>query len=239
MDQEQAAKIIANIADVQERIESTALKAGRNPAAISLIAVTKDKSAAIIKLLAENGIKKIGENYIQEAEFKIEILKDLEIEWHMMGNIQQKKEKKIAYLFDVIHSVNSKMTAQQLNASAEHLGKTLPIYLEINVSGEPTKQGWSARDNTALEELLLDVEELLTYPALRVQGLMTMAPYSTKPEDARPYFRRMREIRDTLNTKLAGYSAQGLSMGMSGDFQVAIEEGATDLRIGTALVGIR
>ena len=239
MDEAQALRIRENIDRVNDRIHQAAARAGRDENMIDLVAVTKEKSAPIVKILAESGITKIGESYLQEAEFKIDLLKDLGIEWHMIGNIQRGKEKQIAYRFQVVHSVGSKRTAQELDKFSGGLGTRLPVYLELNVSGESTKHGWSAKMDNELEQLIPVFEEILDYPALNVVGLMTMAPYSDNPEDARPYFQRMRNIRDFLQARIPDSSISELSMGMSGDFEVAIEEGATILRIGSALVGPR
>lgn len=239
MDETQAFKIKENIEKVQTRIHQAAARSGRDESEISLVAVTKQKSAAIVKLLAESGIRKIGESYLQEAEFKIDLLENLGIEWHMIGNIQRGKEKHIVHRFQVVHSVGSKATAKALNKFAAQIEMNLPVYLELNVSGESTKQGWIADEKDKLGELVPVFEEILDYPALNVLGLMTMAPYSDDPEDARPYFARMRKIRDRLQKEIPNSSVTNLSMGMSGDFEVAIEEGATVLRIGSALVGPR
>ena len=239
MDEAQVLRIKENIEKVSARIHQAAARAGRDDSKIELVAVTKEKSAAVVKILAERGIRKIGESYLQEAEFKIDLLKDLGIEWHMIGNIQRGKEKQIPYRFQVVHSVGSKRTAQELDKFSEDLGTRLPVYLELNVSGESTKHGWSAKEDDELEQLIPIFKEILDYPALNVVGLMTMAPYSDNPEDARPYFQRMRNIRDFLQARIPDSSISELSMGMSGDFEVAIEEGATILRIGSALVGPR
>ena len=239
MDEGQELKIEENIEKVRTRIYKAARRCGRDSSDISLVAITKQKPATIIKALAENGIKKIGESYLQEAVFKIDILGDLDIEWHMVGNIQRGKEKHIVSRFDLVHSVGAKRTAQELSKYASLANKTLPVFLELNVSGESTKQGWEIRDNIRLERLLPEFEEILDYSSLHVKGLMTMAPYSSNPEDARPYFKRMREIREFLSSALPTADFNDLSMGMSGDFEVAIEEGATVVRIGTALVGPR
>ena len=239
MDETQVLKIEENIEKVKERIHLAATRAGRDDSQIDLVAVTKQKSAAVVKQLADCGIKKIGESYLQEAEFKINLLKNLEIEWHMIGNIQRGKEKHIAHLFQVVHSVGSKKTAQELNKYATQLGKIIPVYLELNVSGESTKHGWRVKEDAELDKLAPIFEEILDCPALNVVGLMTMAPYSDDPEDARPYFRKMRYFREQLQTAIPNSPITGLSMGMSGDFEVAIEEGATILRIGSALVGPR
>jgi pyridoxal phosphate enzyme (YggS family) len=239
MDSEQDQKIKENIEKVKERIRKAAKRCGRDDSDIQLIAVTKQKSAAVVKTLAENGIRRIGESYLQEALFKIELLESLDIEWHMIGNIQRGKEKHIASRFQVVHSLGAIRTARELNKNAAKINKVLPVYLELNVSGESTKQGWIVKEGQSPEILLPEFEEIMDYHSLDILGLMTMAPYSLDPEDSRPYFTRMREIRDYLLTTMPNLSITDLSMGMSGDFEVAIEEGATVVRIGSALVGPR
>lgn len=216
-----------------------AKRSGRDDTEIDLVAVTKQKSAAVVKALVDNGVHKIGESYVQEANFKMDLLPDPDIEWHMIGNIQRGKEKLIASLFQIVHSVGSKRTARELNLAAASLDKVLPIYIELNVSGESTKYGWQMKDDEKLAGLLSELEEIADYSHLNLIGLMTMAPYSTDPEMSRPFFRRMRAVRDFLKKSLPGSQITELSMGMSGDFEVAIEEGATILRIGSALVGHR
>lgn len=228
-----------NVDKVKARIQKAARRSGRDDREISLIAVTKQKPATVIKELAENGVRKIGESYLQEAVFKIDLLEKYDIEWHMIGNIQQGKEKHVASRFQVVHSVGARRTARALNKYAAMHAKRLPVYLELNVSGESTKSGWQVKEGENLETLLPEFEEILDYSSLTVLGLMTMAPYSINPEDARPYFKRMREIRDYLVSTVTCSNIAGLSMGMSGDFEVAIEEGATIVRIGSALVGPR
>ncbi len=239
MEHDQSKFIQQNIEDVLGRIHRTALAAGREPDDISLIAVTKLKSAAVIKSLTDFGINRIGESYLQEALFKIDLLKGMPIEWHMVGSIQPGKEKKIAAKFAEVHSVENLKTAKALDKNARLNERILPVYLEFNVSGEDTKHGWMAWDENHWPELLTDLEEILELSSLRVKGLMTMAPYSNNPQDARPYFQRLRKLREYLAVKIHDFGESGLSMGMSGDFEVAIEEGATVLRIGSALVGPR
>lgn len=239
MDVAQDFIIKENIEKVKARISQAAKRSGRDEREISLIAVTKQKPAAVIKELVENGVRKIGESYLQEAVFKIDLLAKYDIEWHMIGNIQQGKEKHVARRFQVVHSVGAKRTARELNKYAAVNEIKLPVYLELNVSGESTKHGWQVKDDEMLKELLPEFEEILDYSSLTVLGLMTMAPYSINPEDARPYFKRLREIRDYLTSTVTCSSIVDLSMGMSGDFEVAIEEGATVVRIGSALVGFR
>ncbi len=232
-------QISRSISVVQERIRDAAIKVGRDPAGIDLVAVTKKKNALVIKTLVENGITKIGESYLQEAIFKVDLLKDLPAEWHMIGPIQNGKEKNVARYFTVVHSIDRVDLARQLNSAAERLNKKIIGYLEFNVSGESSKYGWNAWDSSRWEDLLPEVEEVLSQSALKIIGLMTMAPYSSDPESSRPYFRKLSNLRTYLTSKFPAANLDGLSMGMSGDYQVAVEEGATMLRIGTALVGSR
>jgi len=232
-------QIDRNIQIVQERIQKAAIRAGRDPDDIALMAVTKQKSANVVKALIDCGIMRIGESYLKEALFKIDLLKDFPVEWHMIGNIQSGKEKKISRAFSCVHSVGEFRTAAELNKYAIKNEKTLPIYLEMNVSGEDTKGGWLAVDHEDWEGLLPDISKVLGLTNIKVLGLMTMAPYSEIPENSRPYFIRLRKVKEFLKKQLPNSRIAGLSMGMSGDFEVAIEEGATILRIGSALVGPR
>jgi len=227
------------IEKIQDRIDQAAQKTGRYSNEIELVAVTKEKSAAIIKNLLDNGISKIGESYLKEALFKIELLKDYELDWHMIGNIQSGKELQIAINFAEIHSVGRLRTAEELNRRARQIERVLPIYLEFNVSGEGTKHGWAAWNENQWANLIPEIEKVTGFQNLKIKGLMTMAPYSVNPEDSRPYFARLRKLGIYLQTIFPKNNFSGLSMGMSGDFEVAIEEGATVLRIGSALVGSR
>lgn len=228
-----------NVDIVFERIENASRKAGRDPETISLVAVTKQKPAVVVKTLVELGLKKIGESYLKEASFKMDLLKDFQIDWHMIGTIQTGKEKEIAARFNEVHSVGNKITAVKLNEFAAIYHRNLPIFLEFNVSGEATKHGWEAWNEDTWPELAPDLDEILDLSNLEVKGLMTMAPYSEDPQSARPFFKRLRKLRDYLSKEYPRAGIEGLSMGMSGDFEVAIDEGATVLRIGSALVGPR
>ena len=239
MEENQPEFIRKNIDDVKARIQHAAKNAGRDPGEITLVAVTKQKSAAVIKSLSEFGITHIGESYLKEALFKIDLFKDFPIEWHMIGAIQPGKEKTIAAKFAEVHSVENLKTANALNESALYNNKILPIYLEYNVSGEKTKHGWDAWNEKEWPGLMVNIEKILGFTNLKVKGLMTMAPYSSNAQDARPYFQKLRKLRDFMIEEIPGLKGMGLSMGMSGDFEVAIEEGATVLRIGSALVGPR
>ena len=239
MDTDRADLIHKNIEVVLERIQNSAKTAGRDPKDISLVAVTKQKPASVIKTLSDFGIKRIAESYLKEALFKIELLKEFNIEWHMIGSIQQGKEKDIAAKFMEVHSLENIKTATKLDKFAKLYERTLPVYLEFNVSGEETKHGWDAWDEKLWPGLIPELSEILALSNIYVKGLMTMAPYSNTPEDARPYFQRLRYLRDYLAKEFPRSNLNGLSMGMSGDFEVAIEEGATVLRIGSALLGPR
>ena len=238
-DSQECNLIKARIDKIQDRINQAALKTGRNSEEIELIAVTKEKSAVIIKILLENGISKIGESYLKEALFKIELLKDYKLDWHMIGNIQSGKELQIAINFAEIHSVGRFRTAEQLNSKARQIERVLPIYLEFNVSGEGTKHGWAAWNENLWVNFLPEIEKVTKFQNLNIKGLMTMAPYSINSEDSRPYFARLRKLGIYLQSIFPENNFKGLSMGMSDDFEVAIEEGATVLRIGSALVGSR
>jgi pyridoxal phosphate enzyme (YggS family) len=227
------------LAEVQERINYAAEASGRDPDEIELVVVTKGKSAEVVKGLVDLGIKKIGESYLKEALFKQELLQNYEIEWHMIGTIQSGKAKQIIYNFEKIHSVDRIELAHELQKWAQQLGRKMPIYLELNVSGEATKQGWTLITDSDHEIFLKNLDQIFNMNALEVQGLMTMAPYSENPETARWYFRKLREASNFLQFRYPERKITGLSMGMSGDFEVAIQEGATILRIGSAIVGER
>jgi hypothetical protein len=228
-----------NIKLVQDRIRKAAISVNRDPDDIELIAVTKEKSAIIVKTLFENGIRKIGESFLNEALFKIELLKDYSIEWHMIGTIQSGKAKQIVQHFNQIHSIDRVDLARKLHKLAEKYDRSLSVYLECNVSGENTKHGWAAWEDKQWELLLPEIEDIMDMGSLNIKGLMTMAPYSINPEDSRPYFQRLRMLQDFLDKRYPGKGFSGLSMGMSGDFEVAIQEGASAVRIGSALVGHR
>lgn len=217
--------IAANVRDVQRRIGEACERSHRLPSDVILVAVTKGVEAAAIRAAFDCGIKNFGENRVQEAEEKIGQLSDLRksIVWHMVGHLQTNKARKAANLFDIIHSVDSLRLAEILNRCAQ---KPLPILIEVNVSGEVTKSGF------AVDEVVKAVTEIRRLPNLRAIGLMTIAPMAVDPEEVRPVFRKLRELRDSMGL-------EHLSMGMSDDFQVAIEEGATMVRIGRAIFGER
>jgi pyridoxal phosphate enzyme (YggS family) len=229
--------ISVNVAAVRERIASAARRAGRKPDEIALMAVTKTQPPERIREAYEAGLKIFGESRVQEFAGKVDTLRDLKAaEWHMIGHLQTNKAAKTAELFRAVDSVDSLKLAEKLDAAARALGKKLDVLIEINVGGEAAKSG-VAPDSLALEELLTAASRL---EALAFRGLMTVPPFTDNPEGARPYFRKLRQLRDVISArKLPGIAMDELSMGMSHDFEVAIEEGSTCVRVGTAIFGER
>jgi hypothetical protein len=229
--------IAENTAIVYERIAASARRSGRNPSDISLMAVTKTHSAERIREAYQAGLRLFGENRVQEFAGKADALRDLQdVQWHLIGHLQTNKAAKAAELFAAVDSVDSLRLTEKLNASAQQLGKKLEVLIEINVGGEAAKSGL-APDSQELEELLIAAPRL---DSLMFRGLMAIPPFTENPEEARPYFRRLRRLRDQIaSRRLPGITMDVLSMGMSHDFEVAIEEGSTCVRVGTAIFGER
>ncbi len=225
---------------VLAKIDQAARQAGRNPDEIKLVVVTKGHPAAAIGELYRLGCRSVGENRVGEAQEKQAALADLkDLNWHMIGHIQSRKAVRVAGAFELVHSLDSVKLAKRLDRFTGEADTIQKVLLQFNVSGEESKSGWDAWDESRWENLLPEMEEVLDCQNLRVSGLMTMAPYSLNPEDARPSFARLRRLRDWLALRFPGEDWSQLSMGMSGDFVPAIEEGATILRIGTAVMGPR
>ena len=229
--------ITDNIARIRERISQAAARAGRSPDSVILMAVSKVVEPERIRQAYQAGIRVFGENRVQEFDGKASALADLkEAEWHLIGHLQTNKAKKAVELFHAVDSVDSLRLAEKLNQAAEQANKTLTVLIEINVGGEESKSG-VAPASSELEELLQGFQKLQN---LEVRGLMTIPPFTENPQDGRPYFRRLRELRDTIaNRRLPRIQMDVLSMGMSHDFEVAIEEGSTCVRVGTAIFGER
>ena len=217
--------ITRNLRDVERRIAQAAQRAGRSPAEITIVAVTKGLTAQAIEAALEAGIRHIGENRVQEARGKIARLSNLQPcpTWHMVGHLQTNKVKTAVEIFDIIHSIDSLRLAEALSGRARN---TVSVLLQVNISGEEPKSGFSQA------ELHKAAEDVARLPMLEVKGLMTIAPLVSDPEEVRPIFRRLRELRDSLGL-------EHLSMGMSDDFEVAVGEGATMVRIGRAIFGER
>ena len=218
--------------EVKAKIAAACARAGRDPSEVEIIAVTKMHGAEVVQEAWNAGLRIVGENKVQEAAWK----KPASVTgpmWHLIGHLQSNKVRKALGLFDFFHSVDTAALADRMNAIADDIGAAPHILLEVNVSGEKSKSGMKPED---VEPTVRHIME--SCPRLTVEGLMTMAPFSENPEDARPYFRRLRELRDAVEKSL-GVGLPRLSMGMSGDYEVAIEEGATWVRLGTVLFGER
>ena len=226
-----------NIAAVRQRMATAARRAGRTPEEIALMAVTKTVEPARIRAAYEAGLRVFGENRVQEFAGKTGALADLvDAEWRMIGHLQTNKAGRAAELFAAVDSIDSLKMAEKLNTAADKLGKKLAVLIEVNVGGETAKSG-IAMDSPEIKEILRAAPQL---QSLSFQGLMTVPPFTDDPQGARPYFRKLRELRDALaKRRLPSVSLDVLSMGMSHDFEVAIEEGSTCVRVGTAIFGER
>jgi hypothetical protein len=228
--------IAQNLALVRDRIAAAARRAGRQPEDIALMAVSKTFPAERVRDAYDSGLRLFGENRVQEFAGKTDSLRDLHTaEWHLIGHLQTNKAAKAVELFAAVDSVDSLRLAQKLNASAQQLRKKLKVLIEINVGGEAAKSG-VAPESRELEELLSAAPEL---GHLEFRGLMTIPPFTDDPQEARPYFRKLRDLRDRITRRLPAANIGELSMGMTHDFEVAIEEGSTCVRIGTAIFGGR
>ena len=229
--------ISENVEAVRKRIAAAAHRAGREPDEIALMAVSKTQPPKRIREAYDAGLTLFGENRVQEFAAKAEPLRDLRAaEWHMIGHLQTNKAAKTAELFRAVDSVDSLKLAEKLDAAARALGKKLHVLIEVNVGGEAAKSGVDP-DSRELEELLIAAPRL---EVLVFRGLMTVPPFTENPKEARPFFRKLRELRDAIAArKLPSVAMDVLSMGMSHDFEVAIEEGSTCVRVGTAIFGER
>ncbi len=229
--------IASNLSAIRERVARAARRSGRNPDDVSLMAVTKTFPAATILEAYEAGQRLFGENRVQEFAEKVSALSGLrDADFHMIGHLQSNKVSKAAEIFHAVDSLDSVKLAELLNAAAEKLRKTLDVLIEINIGGETAKSG-IAPDSPELEAIVTGAPE---WKHLRIRGLMTVPPFTEDPEGARPYFRQLRDLRDRRAARsLPSVSLDVLSMGMSHDFEVAIEEGSTCVRLGAAIFGTR
>ena len=226
-------QIAGNLAEVRRRIEAAARRVGREPGGVRLVAVSKTVPLERLKEAVAAGQRLFGENYLQEAREKITAL-GAGLSWHLVGHLQTKKAKAAVELFDLIHAVDRLKLARALEEAAQRQGKIQDILVQVKLAEEETKSG------AAPEEVPALLQEIGRMPHLRVLGLMTMPPWFPDPEEARPYFRALRELRDRLRSqKIIAGPLDELSMGMTGDFEVAVEEGATLVRVGTAIFGQR
>jgi len=223
--------VAQNLEEVNRRLAAAARRAGRDPGEVRLVAVSKTVDLDRIGQAVAAGQRLFGENYLQEAKGKIAALGS-GLSWHLVGSLQTNKARGAVELFDLIHAVDRLKLAQALNQAAVRQGKVQEVLLQVNLAGEETKSGAAPEE---VPELLKEVARL---PHLRVKGLMTMPPWLADPEAVRPYFRALRELRDRLR-QVVGLPLPELSMGMSGDYETAVAEGATLVRVGTAIFGAR
>jgi pyridoxal phosphate enzyme (YggS family) len=234
------------IAQTRERIAAAARRAGRAPSDVLMVAVTKTHGIEVVQAAYEAGLRQFGENRVEEAQTKIVAARHLlpePLTWHMIGHIQSRKASDVPPLFPWVHSVDRLKVARKLSESALAVDTTVDVLIEINLSGEESKEGYALHhwpDSRQGENgLFQEIEEIAGLPGLRIQGLMTMPPWTPDPELARPVFRRLAMLRDALRNHFPTLAWPHLSIGMSGDFEVAVEEGATIIRLGTVLFGER
>jgi hypothetical protein len=234
------AQVEARYLHVQEQIATAARQSGRDPSAVHLVVVTKAQPLEVVRAAAEAGAHILGENYAEEAVDKILALQqEFAVEWHMIGHVQSRKAALVARHFDMLHSLDSLKLAARLDRFLAESNRKVPVLLEANVSGEESKYGWPAWDESCWPSLLPEFEQILALPQLQVRGLMTMPPYFEDPERTRPFFRCLWNLRDFLRKELPQVGWQELSMGTSVDYLAAIQEGATYVRVGQAILGER
>lgn len=230
------------LAVLEDNVSQAAEKSGRSLSDVVILAVSKRQPVNVIETAYACGVRSFGENYAEEADEKIEQLRHLvDIRWEMVGHVQSRKAGLVAVDFERVHSLDSLKLARKLNISRSENGfqQPLEVLLQLNISGEESKEGLPAWDSDHWEDILPIVSEILTYRNLRLTGLMAMPPLFEDPEQSRPFFQKLRQIRDFLNQQIPGIDLMELSMGTSSDYVVAVEEGATIIRIGTALLGPR
>ena len=234
------ASIRENYLSTLDQIATAARRSGRTPEDVRLVVVTKSQPLEIVQAAIEAGVRILGENYPEEGVTKIQSLpRQTGVEWHMIGHVQSRKARLVAEHFELLHSLDSLKLAQRLDRFAAEQNRVLPVLLEFNVGGEESKAGWDASEESRWDAFLPDLQAILDLPSLRVHGLMTMPPLETDPNDARRFFQRLRLLRDHLASAYPQADWRELSMGTSADYEVAVQEGATLVRIGTAIVGPR
>ena len=233
-DTDKVLSIADNVRRVRTRMRQAAERAGRDPMSVRLVAASKTVDAARIRAAISAGVTILGENYLQETRQKLGQTGRAGVEWHLIGPLQRNKVRYVFDLFDMMHSLDRLELAEEINRRAERLGRRLSVLLEVNVGGETSKSGWTTAG------LLNDIRQLAALPHIQVRGLMTIPPPTSQPHEARPFFRQLRQLRDRLAQEgYDGMALDELSMGMTADYEVAIEEGATLVRVGTAIFGPR
>jgi pyridoxal phosphate enzyme (YggS family) len=224
---------------VQGNIFTAARRVDRNPEDVKLVVVSKGQPMEVMHAAVEAGVRIFGENYPEESLLKINALHNPEIQWHMIGHLQSRKAGLVAENFSYMHSLDSLRLAQKLEGKLSEMDRIMPVLLEFNISDEPTKSGWRADAVDKWETHLPDVEAILSLPHLEVRGLMTMPPLTSSPLEARSAFRKLAALRDFFRLHFPKANWEELSMGTSGDYWLAVEEGATFVRIGTSILGPR
>jgi PLP dependent protein len=238
--EERVDRIRENLITVNQKIGLAARSAGRKPQEVRLVVVSKAQPIEVIRDAYLAGVRDFGENYPQEAEEKITGLGDLQdVQWHMIGHLQSRKAAIVANCFQMMHSLDSLSLAVKLNRALSERGKKLKVLLEVNVGGEESKFGWRGSNPTEWKNLLGEFQQIVTLPNLNVNGLMTMPPLFEEPEQSRPYFILLRQLGEFLKVELPTTNWNELSMGTSSDFETAIAERATIVRVGRAILGPR
>src|SRR3990172_893337 len=223
-----------------DQIAVAAKRAGRDPQSVKLVVVTKAQSIEVVRAAIDAGARILGENYPEEGVTKIQFLRDFSgVEWHMIGHVQSRKAQLVAQNFNLLHSLDGLKLANRLDRFCREARRTLPTLLEFNVGGEESKSGWPAWDEALWPAFLNDVAEILFFPSLQVRGLMAMPPIGETSQFSRPFFQKLKRLQGYLAGQFPQTEFKELSMGTSLDFEVAVEEGATMVRVGTAILGSR
>jgi len=239
MNDELVAAIRSRYRSVLDRITAAALRSGRRADSVRLVVVSKAQPVEVVRAALAAGIRTFGENYVEEALEKMSALRENSVEWHMIGHLQSRRAGEVARSFDLLHSLDSLKLANRLHRFCDLLGKKLPVLLEFNVSGEESKFGFPAWRESEWPSLEADIGAITQLPGLQVKGLMTMPPYFDDPDRTRPFFRRLKSLQAFLSARFPQVEWAELSMGTSVDFIAAVEEGATFVRVGTAILGPR
>ncbi len=229
-----------NLETVKSRVAVAAEKSGRDAGAVQLIAVTKLLPVEMIRVGIQAGIRSFGENYPEEAAEKILAIKaDSDVTWHMIGHIQSRKTDIVCRHFDMVHSLDRMKIARFLDRYSGENSRIMPVLLEVNISGEESKYGWQAWNEISWSDLVAPFKAISEMEHIKIQGLMSMPPYAADPEATRPLYQRLRKLQQFLMGELPDTNWQELSIGTSFDYEVAVEEGATMVRIGTSIFGHR
>jgi len=237
---EKVSQIKDNLKEVESRIERAVKKSGRERSQVKVIAVTKLMPVDTILAGIEAGLRDFGENYPEQAAEKIESLpEDVDVTWHMIGHIQSRKTSTVCTFFDWVHSVDRMKIARYLDRYSQESDRIMPVLIEVNLSGEESKFGWKAWDEDKWPDLVPQFKDIAGMSNLKIKGLMTMPPFFDDPERTRPYYQRLKRLQDFLKDRLPDAAWETLSIGTSFDYEIAIEEGATMVRLGTSLLGPR